>query len=480
MPEAPSTKRFDVFISHSSRNAVEARLILGGLEDRGVKCWIAPRDITPGQTWADAIMEGIMASKTMVILLSTESNLSQQVLNEILQAVHKGLIVIPVRLEDVLPTRAMEFFLGPRHWMDAFPPITAAHLDRLAAILDVSTFTEGVAEKADAPDIAPQCMKPEEVWIGRKVGNYSLVKYLGAGGMGQVFLARHSTLGQTVAVKVSYPVPSGHDYVERAILRSVRGLAAVNHAAIARVFDCGTAPTTGRGGEQVFYIAMEYIDGNTLADSVGKYGRSLPLSLGVEIFLSLCDGLDQAHRVRYVDVSGFEQTGILHGDIKPGNVMLTRKGEAKLIDFMLVDLHQLLASGPTPIPRSTDGLDQSFPKTTWFGTEGYMAPEQGCEGVVTVRTDVFGLGALLFEMFSGKRLFEKSVLLEESAQERPYLTRETMERELKRLNPAVPRQLAAVIFRATAPDAAERHQSVRELREDAANALKGKPWWRIF
>ncbi len=126
---------FDVFISYSTYNKPEADATCSRLEAQGIKCWIAPRDITPGTEWTEAIIEGIEQSQVMVLIFSEHANASAQVRREVERAISKELPVVPFRVENVKPTRALEFCLGNTHWFDAYNPPLEAHIDRLAGIV---------------------------------------------------------------------------------------------------------------------------------------------------------------------------------------------------------------------------------------------------------------------------------------------------------------------------------------------------------
>jgi TPR repeat protein len=128
-------RAFDVFISYSTFNKPEADATCSRLEAQGIKCWIAPRDITPGTEWTEAIIEGIEQSQVMVLIFSEHANASAQVRREVERAISKELPVVPFRVENVKPTRALEFCLGNTHWFDAYSPPLEEHIDRLAGIV---------------------------------------------------------------------------------------------------------------------------------------------------------------------------------------------------------------------------------------------------------------------------------------------------------------------------------------------------------
>ena len=122
----------DVFISYSSLDKAVADAACAALEACGIRCWIAPRDIIPGKEWGDAIVEAINASKALVLIFSASANKSPQIRREVERAVHKGLPIVPLRIEDIAPTRSLEYFIGSVHWLDALTPPVESHLRRLA------------------------------------------------------------------------------------------------------------------------------------------------------------------------------------------------------------------------------------------------------------------------------------------------------------------------------------------------------------
>ena len=109
----------EVFISYASPNKAAADAVCAGLEQRAIRCWMAPRDIVPGVPWAESIIDAIEGSHVMLLLFSEASNKSVQVQREIERAVHKDVPLIPVRIENVMPTRTMEYFISSQHWFDA-------------------------------------------------------------------------------------------------------------------------------------------------------------------------------------------------------------------------------------------------------------------------------------------------------------------------------------------------------------------------
>ena len=125
-----------VFISYSSKDVNVANMVVALLEERGHRCWIAPRDIRPGEEWAEAIIEGIRASDVFVLIFSQNANASPQILREVERAVNAGIPIIPFRIEDVGPEGSLEYFMSVPHWLDALSGPVENHIDRLAAVIE--------------------------------------------------------------------------------------------------------------------------------------------------------------------------------------------------------------------------------------------------------------------------------------------------------------------------------------------------------
>jgi TIR domain-containing protein len=122
----------DAFISYSTHDKAAADATCAALEGSGIRCWIAPRDITPGAEWGEAIIEGINHCRVLILIFSANANDSPQIRREVERAVSKGVPIIPLRIEDIAPTRSLEYFIGTVHWLDALAPPLETHLRRLA------------------------------------------------------------------------------------------------------------------------------------------------------------------------------------------------------------------------------------------------------------------------------------------------------------------------------------------------------------
>jgi hypothetical protein len=147
--------RADVFVSYSQPDRSQAFEIVSQLEARGIKVWVAPRDIAPSAEWAAEIIEAIGASKIMVLVFSGASNSSPQVRREVERAVHRQVPILTVRIEEALPTKSMEYFLSAQHWLDAFPPPLGLYCEQLCREVSVLLGAAPVPG-ASAPRQTPQ------------------------------------------------------------------------------------------------------------------------------------------------------------------------------------------------------------------------------------------------------------------------------------------------------------------------------------
>jgi serine/threonine-protein kinase len=220
----------------------------------------------------------------------------------------------------------------------------------------------GPATEDDEPPLAPGTVLAER---------YRVHELLGRGGMGAVYRAEHLALGNTMAVKVLRSSHGAHADLVRRFQREAVAASQIRHPGIVEVTDFGRTPD-GR-----FYLAMELVDGETLARRLARLG-ALPVSEALTLVRELAQALGAAHA-----------RGIYHRDIKPENVILTRDGSAKLADFGIARL----AEGPRDARETAAGLI--------FGTPHYMSPEQAAGQRQDGRSDVYGLGVLLFELLSG-------------------------------------------------------------------------------
>lgn len=174
-----------VFISYSLNDKTQADAVCYQLESANIECWIAPRDISPSKDWAEEIIDAINAVDVMVLIFSSSSNESPQVRREIERAVHKGVDILPFRIEDVIPSKSLEYFISTQHWLDACTGDFDKHLDELYQCIKVllSGETIGSGKSAPAPMSAPanktEISKPLFAASELKYVSVHLANYLG-------------------------------------------------------------------------------------------------------------------------------------------------------------------------------------------------------------------------------------------------------------------------------------------------------------
>src|SRR5688572_28634961 len=170
----------DVFISHSSKDRAAAEAALAALERAGHRCWIAPRDIVPGQEYGEAIVDGIRASRLFLLVLSASSVDSPQVRRETERAANADIPIIPFRIEDVQPSKSLEYFISSAHWLDAFPPPLERHLDYLVTV--VGRLLDGPGAEPNAA-VAPPAILPAATPPTPARSRWPLFAGLGAGAL---------------------------------------------------------------------------------------------------------------------------------------------------------------------------------------------------------------------------------------------------------------------------------------------------------
>ena len=267
------------------------------------------------------------------------------------------------------------------------------------------------------------------------LGPYEIIAAVGAGGMGVVYRAKDARLNRTVAIKILPERLSDNPLVRERFEREAHAIASLNHPHICTLYDVGHQ-------DGVDYLVMEYLEGEILADRLKK-GR-LALDEALRYAVEIADALDCAHR-----------HGVVHRDIKPGNIMLTGSG-AKLLDFGLAKV-KVVGAGEcmTALPTQTAPLTEAG---AILGTLQYMAPEQLEGKEVDARTDIFAFGTLLYEMVTGRRAFEGS--------SQASLIAAILERDSPSIASVAPAALDRTVRRCLAKNPENRWQSARDLKAE--------------
>jgi serine/threonine-protein kinase len=269
--------------------------------------------------------------------------------------------------------------------------------------------------------------------IGSRLGDYVILSRLGAGGMGEVYLAEDSRLGRKVALKVLTPASVTNAASSRRFLREARLASALDHPNICTIYEAGAAD--GRS-----FISMQYVEGETLREALRK--RPVSVERLVSIALQVADALAAAHA-----------HGIVHRDITSSNIMLTPRGQAKVLDFGIAKSLQS--------PVESAGGSQLTGTGAVFGTPGYLSPEQARGQPVDHRSDIFSFGVVLYEMATGCPPFS-----EPSAAETMNAVINVPHPPLSASDPPIPPALVTIIDRALAKDPAHRYRSMEEMRAE--------------
>jgi serine/threonine-protein kinase len=270
-------------------------------------------------------------------------------------------------------------------------------------------------------------------------GRYEVQRRIARGGMAEVFLARDLLLARPVAVKVLFPEFAGDPSFVARFRREAQAAANLNHPNIVGVYDWGQEGAT-------YYIVMEYVDGKSLSDILRSEGLPPP-DAAAGIATDVAAALGFAHR-----------NGVVHRDVKPGNIMITAAGHVKVADF--------------GIARAiSGGTDEALTQTgSVMGTATYFSPEQAQGHAVDQTSDLYSLGCVMYEMATGKPPFNGDspvAIAYKHVQEAPVPPR--------KLNPAVPAAFEAITLKLLAKRPADRYASADELRADLRRFLRGQP-----
>ena len=281
--------------------------------------------------------------------------------------------------------------------------------------------------------------------IGTVISHYKILEKLGEGGMGVVYKAHDTTLDRNVALKFLPHYLSSDETEKERFYHEARAAAALSHPNIAVIHEIGEH--TGPQGEKQLFLVMEFVEGTTLKKLVGEEREPLSVKRVLDISIQVCEGLAAAH-----------EKGIVHRDIKSDNIMLTSKGQAKIMDFGLAKV-----KGSTKLTKAGSTL----------GTAASMSPEQAQGDEVDQRSDIFSFGVVLYELLTGKLPFRgehHSALLYSLINEDPA--------PIGRFNEKVSPELERCVMKALAKDREERYQHVDDLLADLRRERKNMEYAR--
>ena len=280
--------------------------------------------------------------------------------------------------------------------------------------------------------------------ISEKISHYRILDKLGAGGMGEVYLAEDTRLGRQVALKF-LPASYQYDPDRRArFLKEARAASALRSPNIAAIYDIGEH-------EGAIFIVMEYVEGELLSARIER--GPVGVREAIEIALQIADALDEAHSI-----------GIIHRDIKSSNLIITERGLVKILDFGLAKVLTQQAEDVDDSPDRTLLFGKETLPGVVLGTASYMSPEQARGLEVDQRSDTFSLGVVLYEMLTGKRPFEGATTSD--------LIVSILERDpppLARFSADVPANLEWIVAKALRKERQERYQTAKDLGVDLKN-----------
>jgi serine/threonine protein kinase len=295
-----------------------------------------------------------------------------------------------------------------------------------------------MSSDAPAPEKPDPQMEP-----GSRLGQYEIQAKLGSGGMGWVYQALDHSLNRTVALKVLPPGRLASDHARSRLAREAQAASALNHPNIVTVYEIG------REGD-IDFIAMERVPGQTLARKIA--GRGMELREALRLATQVADALAAAH-----------EAGVVHRDLKPGNVMVTERGLVKVLDFGVAK-----RSGPAPTgdPDADPTLTMATPGRV-FGTIAYMSPEQAEGKDTDARSDIFSFGCLLYEMVTGRRAFHGDGLIQTLA---AVVAKEP--RPAHELAPRLPKGIGRIIEGCLHKKRMDRWQHMADIKVLLEHALK--------
>ena len=289
-------------------------------------------------------------------------------------------------------------------------------------------------------------MEASDSLIGRTISHYRIIEKLGAGGMGVVYKAEDTRLRRFVALKFLPEDLAQHSPALERFRREARAASALNHPGICTIHDVGEQDSRA-------FIAMEFIEGQTLRNYINS--KPLPLQEILRIGIQVADALDTAHA-----------EGIIHRDIKPANIFVTKRGNAKVLDFGLA---KLLPKGIAPSGSDSGDTDTDSTSIVGIisGTPSYMSPEQIRGDDLDARSDLFSLGLLLYEMATGRQAFsgKGGIIIEAILTKSPD--------PVRTFNPNIPPALEEIISKALHKNSNQRYQHAADVRADLQRLERG-------
>ncbi|MEM6800592.1 MAG: protein kinase [Bacteroidota bacterium] len=282
--------------------------------------------------------------------------------------------------------------------------------------------------------------------VGQTINNYKILEYFGSGSLGSVYKAIHVSLNEERAIKITHRVIEGYDYLKDIIMAGNKGLSSIRHANVVKFYDVGEVRIFG---QRRMFMVMELVKGDRL-DKVNIQELCTNSEQLVDLVVQIASGLEAAHKTKFQDAAGMPREGIIHGNLKTRKVLFNENKVPKLIDFLFADLsrtYQIKMDIPEEVieKKKTERLARYFPQEVLNG----KAP-------VSKKTDIYSLGAILFEIFSGSKAIVDF----------DFKSVNSLHRFVKSEIQSIPLNVSKAIFKATRKNPEERYDSMEEMIAD--------------
>ena len=296
-----------------------------------------------------------------------------------------------------------------------------------------------------------------EKFVGRTINNYKIEKLLGQGSLGAVFKAVHINLNEERAIKITHKVLEGYEYLKDIVYAGNKGLSSIKHPNVIDFYDVGEIELLG---QKRLYMVMELVKGQRL-DKIPKSVIAENENKLIDFAVQVVAGLEAAHKTKFTDAAGMPREGIIHGNIKTRKILFTQDGKPKIIDFLFTDLSRssrIKLEVPEIVQQEQRGenLQNYFPPEVLRG-----------EQKVSKQSDIFGIGAVFFEVFTGKSIADFH-----------FNSIDSLHRFVRKHQLNIPKNISKAVFKATRPAPDERYETAGEM---IADMLESTSFWkRIF
>lgn len=428
-----------IFLSYAGEDREKVKDLYRQLSDAGYKPWMDKIDLIVGQEWEPAIKKAIREADFFVACLSKQSvnkrgfvqKENKEALDIWKEKMNYDIYFIPVKLEECEVPEEMNRF----HWVEVldeeFLIKFKKAIEKGRELRTQKAFQGELPQPPPVfeaePDSKPAiksapALEPIKTIItnGVMIAHYKIIKKLGEGGMGEVYLAHDTKLKRQVALKLLPREFISNQDLKRRFQREAQALAQLNHPNVVAVygFDDSNDPP---------YIIMEYVDGSSLRESIPQAG--MPVKQAINFAIQICEGLGEAHHA-----------GIVHRDLKPSNILIHKNDRVKIADFGIAKL-------PGVTPLTEIGFNP--------GTPGYKSPEQVKGENLYPQSDIFSFGVVLFEMFTRRLPFQSEFAI---------LNEQTP--ALAKYRPEIPAGIQNIVNKALKKKREARYENIDKLLED--------------